>query len=96
MTKFYMITNMSQLALVKDAFDDRKVPANQLRGSFLHDIFFGTDIESLHAYSMLKTLLENNGNVLYFDYKYGNYYAGLYGGEDEDNIVPLDNGRYKL
>lgn len=96
MTKVYKITDISQLALVKNAFDDRKVPAKQLNGSYLYDVYFGTDSESLHAYRMLKTLLENNDNVLYFDYKYGNYYAGLYGGEDEDNIVPLDIGRYSL
>lgn len=96
MTKVYKITDISQLALVKEAFDNRKVPAKQLKGSYLYDVYFGTDSESLHAYRMLKTLLENNNNILYFHYKYGNYYESLYSGEDEDDIIPIDNGRYKL
>lgn len=96
MTKVYKITDISQLVLVKNAFDNRKVPAKQLNGSYLYDVYFGTDSESLHAYRMLEKLLKNNNNILYFDYKYGNYYEGLYSGKDRDVIVPLDNGRYNL
>lgn len=94
MSKYYMITNMSQLPLIKEHILQRGIDVRQLRGSYLYDaMFHPSAAENRKGYNRLLSLFERNDNKLYFDFINGNYARDTYG---EDEVVPLDNGRYKL
>lgn len=95
MSKYYMITDMSQLPLVKEHILQRGVDLNDFRGSYLYyTLFHPSTLQNKAGYSTLLRAFKSNRNKLYFDYNNGAFYDNYHDGEDE--IVPFDTKRYSL
>lgn len=90
-----MITDMSQLSLIKEHILQRKVDLNGFRGSYLYyTLFHSSTLQNKAGYSVLLKAFKSNYNVLYFDYNNGAFYDNYHDGEDE--VIPFDTERYSL
>lgn len=95
MSKYYMITDMSQLPLIKEHILQRGIDLKRLRGSYLYDALFNPSIYmNREGFKTLSRILKGNNNKLYFDFINGSYCDSLY--DEDDEVVPLDIGRYSL
>lgn len=95
MRKYYMITNMSQLSLVKEHILQRGIDLKDLNGSYLYDaMFHPLTSKNREGYKRLLSLFESNDNKLYFDFINGSYARDMYGGDGE--VVTVVTERYTL
>lgn len=95
MSKYYMITDMSQLPLIKEHILQRGIDLKRLNGSYLYDALFNQSLYmNREGYKSLSRILKGNNNKLYFDFINGSYCEDLY--DEDDEVVPLDIGRYSL
>lgn len=95
MTKYYMITDMSQLSLIKEHILQRGIDLKDLNGSYLYDTLFNpSSYLNQSGFIKLSGLLRENNYRLFFDYINGSYCDSLYGEDAE--VVRFDTGRYKL
>lgn len=95
MRKYYMITNMSQLSLVKEHILQRGIDLKDLNGSYLYDTLFNpSSYLNQLGFIKLSGLLRENNYKLFFDYINGSYCDSLY--DEDDEVVTIVTERYTL